>query len=58
MVSLGLWAEHTYVHVDDCHDRFRTAGKAYSDSCGEDLGEAVEANYSSDFWHLLLELEV
>ena len=58
MVSLGLWAEHTYVHVDDCHDRFRTAGKAYSDSCGENLGEAVEADDTADFRLVTLKLEV
>ena len=46
------------MQVDDGHDRLGAAREADADAGGEDLGEAVEANYSSDFWHLLLELEV
>lgn len=50
--------EWTNVHVDDCHEGIWATHEANADARGEDLGEAVEADYPPNVGLLELKGEV
>ena len=58
MLPLSNAYEGTYVHVDLVQNGLRATDESYPDASGEDLGQAVEADHSSDFGELTLEGEI
>ena len=50
-------SEGTYVHVDLVQNGLGATDEPDPDPGGEDLGQAVEADHSSDFGELTLERE-